>query len=583
MPTPQRPSPFSRGLFRLLGSVRLAVPVVIGIAATLAYGTWYEARFGTPAVQRDIYRSGGFFLLLCFLAINLAVAALQRWPWQRRHAGFVMVHAGIITILTGGLLGAHVGVQGELVIPEGQTRDHLQLEERLLVVHQPNPGVHAVFPTAFEAQRWQHAPNTHFLMAAEGREYHLVVDQYLPNAVAEESVIEGVAGRPAVRVEATAGAQTQSVWLWARDPARSTAAWGPVRLAFLEAATPQALAALGRQPARVAPSERGTLVLTFPWGAPHRVPVAAALGRAIPLPNTPYTLTIQQYFSDLAVTPAGVTNRSDEPCNPAVLYTIADPHARDTQMALARVPNFAEAHGIAPRIPVHVTYEHPLADPPLPPNLLGLVRGPAGALTGLVTDAQARLLRRQPMAVGDTLTHPVLGVRLRLVEALAQAEPRVTYRNGATDAVNNPVLHLQVAGADGRATVWVPEGEPQTVAVDRHPMILDYRKREVPLPFAVTLVDFRKQTYPGTELAASFESEVELTDPARGTTLHRVISMNNPLTYRGYTLFQASYSETPVETTVLSVRKDPGVPFVYVGFLTVVGGLITMFYWKPGR
>ncbi|MBI4314152.1 MAG: cytochrome c biogenesis protein ResB, partial [Candidatus Omnitrophica bacterium] len=97
------------------------------------------------------------------------------------------------------------------------------------------------------------------------------------------------------------------------------------------------------------------------------------------------------------------------------------------------------------------------------------------------------------------------------------------------------------------------------------------------------LIDFRKKNYPGTSMAASFESDVELTDAAQGITLKRLINMNNPLKHRGFTLFQASYSETPVETTVLSVRKDPGVPLVYTGFFTVIAGLIMMFYWKPKR
>ncbi|MBI3324580.1 MAG: cytochrome c biogenesis protein ResB, partial [Candidatus Omnitrophica bacterium] len=97
------------------------------------------------------------------------------------------------------------------------------------------------------------------------------------------------------------------------------------------------------------------------------------------------------------------------------------------------------------------------------------------------------------------------------------------------------------------------------------------------LPFAVKLLDFRKIDYPGTQMAAGFESDVQLTDPQRGVILMRKISMNNPLKYRGYSVFQSSYVPGAVETTVLSVRNDPGTPFVYAGFLIVILGVAAMF------
>jgi len=57
----------------------------------------------------------------------------------------------------------------------------------------------------------------------------------------------------------------------------------------------------------------------------------------------------------------------------------------------------------------------------------------------------------------------------------------------------------------------------------------------------------------------------------------RKISMNNPLRYRGFSFYQSSYIEGPTETTVLSVRNDPGTPLVYAGFLIVMLGVVSMF------
>ena len=83
-------------ILRLLGSLTIAIPLLIAIAAVLAWGTLYETQFGTAAVQRFVYHAWWFQALLAFLAVNLAVAALERYPWQRRHVPFVVAHVGII-------------------------------------------------------------------------------------------------------------------------------------------------------------------------------------------------------------------------------------------------------------------------------------------------------------------------------------------------------------------------------------------------------------------------------------------------------------------------------------------------------
>jgi len=53
--------------------------------------------------------------------------------------------------------------------------------------------------------------------------------------------------------------------------------------------------------------------------------------------------------------------------------------------------------------------------------------------------------------------------------------------------------------------------------------------------------------------------------------------MNTPLRYRGYSFYQSSFIDGPKQTTVLSVRNDPGTPFVYAGFLIVIGGVMSLF------
>lgn len=93
------------------------------------------------------------------------------------------------------------------------------------------------------------------------------------------------------------------------------------------------------------------------------------------------------------------------------------------------------------------------------------------------------------------------------------------------------------------------------------------------LPFSVTLVDFEKKFYPETLIAKSFKSVVIIKD--QELEQERTISMNEPLRYKGYTFYQASFSENSQgETTDLAVVKNEGEWLPYLSTLLITLGLI---------
>ncbi len=51
--------------------------------------------------------------------------------------------------------------------------------------------------------------------------------------------------------------------------------------------------------------------------------------------------------------------------------------------------------------------------------------------------------------------------------------------------------------------------------------------------FALTLLDFTHDRYAGTDIPKNFSSRVRLVDPERGENREVLISMNDPLRYRG--------------------------------------------------
>lgn len=100
-----------------------------------------------------------------------------------------------------------------------------------------------------------------------------------------------------------------------------------------------------------------------------------------------------------------------------------------------------------------------------------------------------------------------------------------------------------------------------------------YRKAVRPLPFAVTLNSFTKETYPGTSNARAYASEVTVTDGALSFPAR--IEMNAPLRVHGTTLYQSSFMETDMGTlSVLAVVKNQGRWFAYAATTLMSLGLL---------
>lgn len=575
-------------LLRLIGSLTIAVPLLITLAVVLAWGTIYEARFGTAAVQRFVYASWWFQALLAFLAINLATAAIERYPWKRRHAPFVLAHIGIILLLIGGIIGGRFGIEGQLVIPEGQAERVLQLPHKALLVEQVNPGVTRVFPTHFEARAWVHEPDVVYRAALPDGTLELVVDRYYPDAhTAEEVTGDGPEASPAAQLSVSGGDQQDNVWLFARDPQRFGFRWGEAHLVFLEPASEQELAQLlGRAPPTG--RSRGVVWIQFPGqdGVAQELPVPEQLGVPTAIQGTPYAVTFKDYFPDFAITEQGLASRSDEPRNPAVSFTLAGPEGIDAHLLFAFHPEFPELHTREHRIPAQVRYTHP-AGASLPPNAIALLRSPSAGtqeppsapaeeLTMLFTGPEGQRREVGLLEVGASHVHPWLGYRV--VVAAYHPRARLTQHvSNRSDEVRAEALHV-VGHLNGlSADAWVGLRQAAELSLGNEVIRLAYQPAQRELPVSIKLSDFRKIDYPGTDMAAGFESDVQLTDAKRGVILMRTISMNNPLRYRGFSFYQSSYLQGPVETTVLSVRNDPGTPFVYAGFLIVIAGIVSLF------
>jgi cytochrome c-type biogenesis protein CcsB len=143
--------------------------------------------------------------------------------------------------------------------------------------------------------------------------------------------------------------------------------------------------------------------------------------------------------------------------------------------------------------------------------------------------------------------------------------------------INGKPFDRYVFGKKGMA------GQPALIEQDGLRFTVSYGPRPVELPFKIILDDFIIERYPGANSAASYASEIQLSDP--GNQLHKDfrIFMNHILNYDGYRFFQSSFDRDE-KGTYLSVNHDGlGTSISYLGYGLLTLGMIMVFFSKNTR
>ena len=97
---------------------------------------------------------------------------------------------------------------------------------------------------------------------------------------------------------------------------------------------------------------------------------------------------------------------------------------------------------------------------------------------------------------------------------------------------------LAAANPSFRANMFVADGGRGSHAI----VSVDDGVLVQPLPFTLKLNQFLVEYY-STGMPSSFKSDVEITDPETGETFNRIIEVNEPLRYKGVTVYQSSFDD----------------------------------------
>jgi ABC-type transport system involved in cytochrome c biogenesis permease subunit len=184
-------------------------------------------------------------------------------------------------------------------------------------------------------------------------------------------------------------------------------------------------------------------------------------------------------------------------------------------------------------------------------------------------------LQKSPLPAGENPATAGLGLAAGVKEV-----PEVTgvgsSRKGDTPAAYVRFLDKQTGQPIG--TYLVSLGlKDQTAELAGKPYTLALRFTHYYKPFSLHLEKFRFDRYVGTNTAKNYSSKLILTDPERGQEREVVISMNEPLRYRGEAFYQADFDKETEKTTVLQVVRNPGWLLPYLACILVTVGMLVHF------
>ena len=216
-------------------------------------------------------------------------------------------------------------------------------------------------------------------------------------------------------------------------------------------------------------------------------------------------------------------------------------------------------------------------------NALAILLAADGSLR-YQTRHRGEFTKEEPLEVGKDYSTGWMDMQFKAEERLSEAVPEETFIEQPLPHQKDPepAIHYEVIQGLAKKDGWMGFQNQTRFSLKDKSFALAYGPRQVQLPFTVHLTKFKLGLDPGTDKPASYASDILYSDPDLGTQVPAAISMNQPLHFKGYTVFQASYQPLPdgKYISVFSVGRDPGIWLKYGGAIVMVLGIIFMFWFK---
>ena len=109
----------------ILISTRTMAVLLLVYAASMAYATFLENDFGTPAAKALIYESKWFEVIMILLILNF-IGNIKRYRlWRKEKWSVLVFHLAFVFIFIGGAITRYISFEGMMTIHEGETSNEI--------------------------------------------------------------------------------------------------------------------------------------------------------------------------------------------------------------------------------------------------------------------------------------------------------------------------------------------------------------------------------------------------------------------------------------------------------------------------
>lgn len=579
-----------RRVFRALASPRLTLPLVAGIGGVLAWATILESSYGRELACWRVYSRSWFTGLLGLLAANIAATIFTRLPWRKHEAGWILTNVGLLLLLAGAMQSSRGGIQGQVALGAGESRDVLRRTDRSQITVERST-VQGRVSTAFKFSpgpvAWRAGQEVEFSPA---HALGLTVTKFYRHAepretwVATEHDYEGPALQ--IRLLASGGDVVGEDWLSASIYGGEVVI-GPTMHVLLPIPT-ETMAEDFLHPPSESLGEAGVLSVHYD-GQSYRVPVDTQLGREFPLGSTGIRVEIVSYLPDARPARDGsFESRSSRPRNPVLELAVylPDDDRPMRQLAFAKRPllNLDAAYGRP--CPVKFWYHHPQVT--FAPGV-HFVQTPAGKLYCRAVVAGAFTEPRQ-VEEGSTIALGRTYV-LELVQHLRRARQQIDFvpqQPVPTVGAAEAAVQVEVRCNTQRKSLWLRRVDErygyQSLLTPQGVVTLAFDYEELPLGCKVVLEDCIHRPDPSSVGDERTTCRLRLEDPNGAGHRIETLAINEPLVCGKFTLIPVRYDKRRdgTQAVVLTATYDPGLPVKLAGCLAVVVGVFMMFFVRAG-
>ncbi len=515
-------------LEKKLGTLKFAVVVIGLFTLAMIVGTFIESYQGTEFANRIIYKSIPFMVIQFCMFLSIFCAATLRLPPRKKLYGFYTIHSGLIIIFVGSFVTWYAGVDGNIVLYPSTPTKKIELNDHLLKMSFHGKGKSVTFQL----------PQNAFASNLNELYQGISLNEYLPYS---ENEVQWLANDS----DSKGKQLSSSSYFIANDNISQdfTLSINPEATEFLPSATMGPLSVYYLHESLSACFKKKNPSGLFFWNSEK---------------NICYTPEERKIAINMVSSDKRFLVLKDDTGKASVYFPDVSPWPLS--------PDLKKIEKSDIRIFSKNVFQEK-------PTLFLF-----GKKLAYYADEKWNI---HDINKDQSVDLPWMGFSLTLVRHEDNYFPEKVPKYVTPIQKNNELIKGQQKALSIKVkekNYWVTDNKPITLSIDGNKVTFEIVKKTLTLPFEFTLTRFQMNKDPGTETPASFESFVRLFSKEGASDHH--IFMNNPLKYRGFTFYQASYFPLEGQTfgSVLSANVDQGRFIKYLGSLLLVLGTMWHFH-----